>query len=299
MSALKQFIYLAWWFFRARILGRRKPLQTVLFISDRCNLRCKHCSVYSKHNPIEMTYEQVREQLIYSYNEGSRFVDFEGGETMIWRDGNRDINDLIILARQIGFFSVTVTTNAQLPFGHCKADSIWVSMDGIGKYHDALRGQGTFEKLEKNIIASDYENLDVNMVVSTLNDTNVEETLEYVKASPYIKRISVNLYTPFPGPEGLELNWDRRCEVIDTLIAYKKKGYPILNSISGLKLMKHNKFKRHCWVTNFIYPDGTRSLCAGIELGVCDRCGLCMSGEMNAVFNLRLDTILAGLKLRL
>lgn len=69
---LKQFFYLGWWFFGARVLGRRKPLQTVLFISDRCNLRCKHCSVYQLKNPHNMTYEQVREHLLYSYNLGSR-----------------------------------------------------------------------------------------------------------------------------------------------------------------------------------------------------------------------------------
>ena len=45
--------------------------------------------------------------------------------------------------------------------------------------------------------------------------------------------------------------------------------------------------------------DGTRSGCAGEGLNICDECGLCMAGEMNAVFNFRIDTIFAGLKLRL
>ena len=112
---IKQFIYLGWWFFGARVLGRKRPLQTVLFISDRCNLECKHCSVYNKTNPHQFTYEQVREQLQYAYNQGSRFVDLEGGEVMIWRDGDYRINDLIDLAKEIGFFSATITTNAQLP----------------------------------------------------------------------------------------------------------------------------------------------------------------------------------------
>jgi hypothetical protein len=34
-------------------------------------------------------------------------------------------------------------------------------------------------------------------------------------------------------------------------------------------------------------------------LNICDECGLCMAGEMNSVFNFKLDTIFAGLKLRL
>ena len=141
---MKKLFYLGWWFLRARFFGRRAPLQTVLFISDICNLRCKHCSVYELKNPHNMTYEQVREHLQYSYDQGSRFVDFEGGEVTIWKDGDKRINDLIDLAKEIGFFSCTITTNAQLPFAGSRADSIWVSLDGAGRYHEEVRGKGTF-----------------------------------------------------------------------------------------------------------------------------------------------------------
>ena len=92
---------------------------------------------------------------------------------------------------------------------------------------------------------------------------------------------------------------EQRIEVIDKVIRMKKEGYPIMNSVSGLKLMKHNRFRRHCWVTNFVYADHTHANCAGEQLGICDDCGLCMAGEMNAVFNFRPDTVFAGLKLRL
>ena len=271
----------------------------MLFISDRCNLECKHCSVYNKTNPHQFTYEQVREQLQYAYNQGSRFVDLEGGEVMIWRDGDYRINDLIDLAKEIGFFSATITTNAQLPFTGSHADSIWVSLDGYGDFHEEIRGKGTFKRLEANIASSKHPHLSVNMVVNKLNYTSVEQTIEYAKNNPAIESISINFYTPFPGAENLMIDQETRLAVIDKVIAMKKAGYPIMNSVSGLKLMKHNQFKRLCWVTNFIYPDGTRSGCVGEELGICDDCGLCMAGEMNAVFNFKLDTIFAGLKLRL
>lgn len=295
---LKQFVYLPWWFVKARFFGVKKPLQTVLFISDRCNLQCKHCSVYQKENQHNMTYEQVREHLEYSYNLGSRFVDFEGGETMIWRDGARNINDLIDLAKEVGFFSATITTNAQLPFRNCRADSIWVSLDGVGKYHEEVRGKGTFARLEQNIATANHKALSVNMVVNTLNYEDVDETIEYAQKSPYIKSISINFHTPFEGTEYLTIDEDLRARIIDKVIAYKKKDYPIMNSVSGLKKMKHNHFKKRCWVTNFIYPDGSRANCIGEGTATCDKCGFCMAGEMASVFNFCPDTILAGLKLR-
>lgn len=297
---MRQFWYLSSWFFKAKFLGVKRPLQTVLFISEKCNLACRHCSVYRKENPIVKTYEQIRDELEYSYRLGSRFVDFEGGEPMIWRDGEKDINELICLAKKIGFFSTTVTTNAQLPFGHCEADSIWVSLDGLGKYHDEIRGKGAFDRLVKHVNECGHPAVSVNMVINRLNHPSVEETIEFVRQNPHIKSISLNFHTPFDGTEDLFVNWGVRSEIIEGIIRMKKAGYPIMNSVSGLRLMKNNDFRKQCWVSNFILPDGTRlAECQGKAAGVCNRCGFCMAGEMRSVFDLKFDTIRAGMNLRM
>jgi MoaA/NifB/PqqE/SkfB family radical SAM enzyme len=297
---MKSFFYLPWWFFKARILGVRRPLQTVLFISDKCNLACKHCSVYRTANPHVKSYEQIREELEYSYASGSRFVDFEGGEPTLWRDGNRDLNSLIRLSKKTGFYSATITTNAYQPFGGSEADAIWVSLDGLGKYHDDIRGKGAFERLVRHIEEARHPRISVNMVINSRNYTSVEETVEFAKSNPHIRSISLNFHTPYPGTEPLFLDWKTRAEVIDLIIRKKKEGYPVMNSVSGLKLMRRPVFKKECWVTNFILPDGQRlSECAGKTAGVCDSCGLSMSGEMHSVFHLKPDTIFAGMKLRM
>ncbi|MDR0680622.1 MAG: radical SAM protein [Dysgonamonadaceae bacterium] len=297
MSSL---FYLPWWFFKARFFGSKNPLQTVLFISDKCNLACKHCSVYQISNPHIKTYEQVKEELLYSYRIGSRFVDFEGGEPTLWHDGDKDLNSLIRLSKVIGFFSATITTNAQLPFSDSEANSIWVSLDGLGNFHDEIRGKGAFDRLVKNIATANHPHLSVNMVINSRNYTSVKETIEFVKNNPHIQSISLNFHTPYAGTEDLFLDWDKRSEVIDLIIRMKKSGYPIMNSLSGLKRMKDNRFKKQCWVSNFILSDGTRlAECPGKIAGICDRCGFSMAGEMNAVFNLKPDTLFAGMKLRL
>jgi len=297
---MKSFFYLPWWFFKAKFFGVKRPLQTVLFVSDKCNLACRHCSVYRTTNPNIKSYEQIKEELEYSYKQGSRFVDFEGGEPTLWRDGDKDLNSLIRLSKEIGFFSATITTNAFCSFTGSEADSIWVSLDGLGRYHDDIRGKGVFEKLVKHIEEANHPHLSVNMVINSRNYTSVEETIEFARNSPYIQSISLNFHSPYPGTEDLFLDWDIRAKVIDLIIEKKKLGYPIMNSVSGLKLMKHNKFKKQCWVSNFILPDGSRlPECAGKTAGICDLCGLSMSGEMRSVFSLKPDTILAGMKLRM
>lgn len=297
---MKSLFYLPFWFFKNRFPGAKKPLQTVLFVSDKCNLACRHCTIYQLKNPRIKTYEQIRAELERSYRLGSRFVDFEGGEPTLWRDNDKDLNSLIRMAKKTGYYSVTITTNAQLPFTGSEADSIWVSLDGTVEFHDAIRGRGAFDRLVKNIETSRHPHLSVNMVINSLNYTSVEETIEFAKNNPHIRLISLNFHTPYEGTEDLFLDWDKRAEVIDLIIRKKKAGYPVMNSVSGLKLMKSNRFKKQCWVSDFVLTDGTYlPECPGSIAGVCDRCGFAMSGEMYAVMHLKPDTILAGMKLRM
>ena len=304
LQHIKQYIYLAQWFLRARFLGRRAPLQTVLFITDKCNLRCKHCSVYGSAGNKQRSFEDIVADMKYSYELGSRFIDLEGGEPTLWKEEGKTINDLIDKALEIGFFSITVTTNAQQDFSWIRPQSIWVSMDGVGEYHNQIRGEDTFARLEKNISQSGKKNICVNMVVNALNYESVDAAMEYVKKNPDIAQISINFHTPYPGTEHLMLPNEKKVEIIDKVLEYERKGYPIMNSRSGLKLMKRNtlgeiKLGKECFVTNFIYTDGSRSLCLGYGTEQCRVCGFCMAGEMASVWSFRPDTILAGFKLRM
>ncbi len=301
---LKQYFYLAQWFVRARFFGRRAPLQTVLFITDKCNLRCKHCSVYGSAGYHQRTFADIESDMRYAYAQGSRFIDLEGGEPTLWREGERTINDIIDKAREIGFFSITVTTNAQQDFSWIHPHSIWVSMDGIGEYHERIRGNGTFARLEENIAKSGQKHICVNMVVNTLNYESVDAAMEYVRHNDAIEQISINFHTPYPGTEYLALPPKQKAAIIDKVIAYKHRGYPIMNSFSGLKKMKRNalgqiSLGKECFVTNFIYPDGSRGLCVGYGTDQCRQCGFCMAGEMASVFHFCPDTLLSGFKLRM
>lgn len=292
-------LYLAKWFIGARFLGKKRPLQTVLFITDACSLSCRHCAIYNHRNPVMKSYRQIEDELRYSYGLGSRFVDFEGGEPLLWREGGRDINSLVDLAKSMGFYSCTITTNGQQPLKGLKADSIWVSLDGVGAVHDDIRGQGAFEKLEKNIAESDHKAISVNMTINNRNYQDVERVVKYVKGNPKLRQVSFSFHTPYEGTEGLWLDWGERAKVVDRLIELKHRRAPIMNSESGLKKLRDNRFEKHCWVSNFILHDGTKfSECTGKTAGICDQCGFGMAGEMSSVFEFRLDTLMAGMKLR-
>ncbi len=299
---LKQYIYLPIWAFKNIILDRQKPLQTVLFITDYCNLKCRHCFEAGHAGTIQKSFAKIREELEYAYKLGSRFLDLEGGEPTLWKEGEKNINDIIRLAKKIGFFSVTVTTNAQRSIDWVHADLIWVSLDGVGAYHDEIRGSGAFAKLTENIkpYASNGRRLGANIAINKFNKDSVCDTIKFVRKNPAFESIAVNFHTPYPGTEDLCLSLAERAEVIDKVIKMKKKGYPIENSISGLEIMKKRGFKKYCWISNFIAADGIRyRQCPGRTIGICDDCGFCMAGEMYSIMHLKADTLLAGVKLRM
>lgn len=305
---LTQLAYLPIWAYKSIILNRQLPLQTVLFVTDYCNLRCKHCFEDGHACKTQKSFALIREELEYAYGQGSRFLDLEGGEPTLWKEDGKDLNDVIRLAKQIGFFTVTVTTNAQLPFDWLEADLVWVSLDGYKEYHDRIRGEGAFAKLDENAKAFLPERsegkkrarLGANMAVNKLNKDSVSDVIKYIKHNPAFESIAINFHTPYPGTEELCLSLDERRRIIDQVIILKKSGYPIQNSISGLEIMKKKGFRKYCWISNFILTDGTRlKECPGSVLGICDDCGFCMAGEMHSIMHMKPDTFLSGMKLRL
>lgn len=240
------------------------------------------------------------DELAYSYSLGSRFVDFEGGEPTLWSAGGKTLNDLCTAARQLGFFSTTVTTNAQRPFGHLNADSVWVSLDGVGPVHDDIRGPGAFAALEANVASSGHRALSANLVINTRNLNSFEQTVAWVKANPALRSLSVNFHTPFSGTEDLEVRPEDRQRIVARLVDLKRQGAPLMNSVAGLKRLAGNDYKKVCWVTNFVLNDGTRlAECQGRSAGLCDRCGFGMAAEMRGLFDFSASTIWAGLKLRI
>jgi len=296
-------LYFPWWYFQCRFLGRRIPLQSVVFITTRCNLRCRHCAIVKAINEgraeaIDRSYDDLVKTFKTCYAKGARVLDLEGGEPFLWRDEARTIEDLIAAARATGFFSVTVTTNGTQPI-ETSADLVWVSLDGVRPMHDDIRGAGCFDTLMQTVEESGHPRIHANMVINNRNYTCVEQVVKLVADTPNLQMISLNFHTPHRGVEDLLLPWDERREVVDSIIAMKRAGYPIINSYAGLWRMRSNLFDKRCWITNFSLPDGTLlDECQGSREGVCDDCGYGMGPEMSAVYDLRLSSILAGLALR-
>ena len=290
MNALLQLTYLGGWFFRAKFLRKRDPLQSVVFVTNGCDSTCRHCSLCTKKEKTYFkSFEEIGKDLDYCYDRGARILDIEGVNLLQWQDGDYSIEDIFTLARQMGFYSIST----MIPIANYEA---WKSLDiNVDVLWVSIMGVDDLSLLEA------LSNVSLYMVVNAQNHHDLPTFLGFVQQHPVIQQIAFNFHTPFQGTEHLALSEQQREDVITQLIAYKRKGYHIINSISGLKNMQTLRFKRHCWICNFIYCDGRHSpQCIDDKAsGICDSCGFSMAGEMNAVFNLCPDTILAGLGIRL
>lgn len=299
---IKNLAYCALWYLKCRLLGKRIPLQSVVFITTRCNLSCQHCLIAKEIasgslKAEDFKYAQILEILRHCYDAGSRIVHFEGGEPLLWRDGDYTIEDLIGESKRIGFFATSFTTNGTLPI-KTDADLIWVSLDGMREIHDEIRGKGCFDRLMENVEGSSHPHICANMVINPLNWGTVEEVVKIVAQSKAFRGISINFHTPHPGVEDLFLPWEQRREVLDRVIKLKRQGFPIVNSYAGLKKLYSNNWHRRCWITNFVLPDGgIYEECSGRREGICQQCGYGMGTEMSSLFDLKPSAIISGLGL--
>ena len=238
MSKLKaagQFGYYAKWFMLSKV-GRKNPLVNTMLINYDCNLRCKHCSVHENVDklpgPRIIPYDMAVRELEKKFDEGARVAFFEGGEPTLWKDGDKDLGDLIEAAKRVGYFVTGYTTNGTNVIFE-QSDVISVSLDGPREVHDRIRGPGVFDKLMANLAKTDHQNIFANMVVMQENKDALKGTLEAVQASGRINGLMINFLTPPPRSQALSLEEKRK--VVEEAMALKKQGYPVLNTNSALK----------------------------------------------------------------
>ena len=234
------------WVVRCKLLGQRVPLTASLIISDKCTLRCKHCTVTDLGYP-ELSLDELCRDVDTLYDAGSRVLIITGGEPFLWSDGPHGLEQVVTHARRRGFFRVVVCTNGTLEL-RSGADYLWVSLDGAPHVHDGIRGEG-FERVWRNIQRSDHPRIYVNYTASALNAHNLEQAFEQITASPNVRGVMFHLFTPVLGSDpGLALGGEARLQVARRLLRLKRR-HPLLvtNTHDGLRALRDDTWQRPVW----------------------------------------------------
>ena len=134
---------------------------------------------------------------------------------------------------------------------------LFVSLDGIEKTHDRIRGvNGCFKEALKGIAAAK------NKVSVTINTTimsdNINEIEDIVKLAKDLGvRIVLSAAHEYHNIEGTVAKADEIRGIAKRLIELKRKGYPIMNSTSYFKVIaKEKNWKCKPWSVVNIGTDG-------------------------------------------
>jgi len=286
--------YAKWWI--KAVFGSKAPLVNTMIIHYACDLRCKHCSIHSSGAALsgknKLTYDEAVGDMELQFGKGARIAYFEGGEPTIWNDDGKDLGDLIEAAKKIGYTNVGYTTNGTNGL-FTGSDVISISLDGPKEIHDAIRGEGVFDKMMENVANTDFSgSIYANMVLQKDNINFIEETAKLVKDNEKLAGVIFNFITP--PPYELALNVEEKRKAVNEIRELKKKGYPILNSKKGLKLLAEEDWTKKCPynVTVFIIPDGSHhNGCPMRDTPSCKQCGFAAVREYYLIKKGSISTI--------
>lgn len=186
------------------LFRRKKAILGTIILTDKCNLHCVHCSVNNITAAIH-PYHQIRNEMEDLYLRGIRILFFCGGETFLWSSGGRSLRDLVVEAKNMGFYIVNVVTNGTFPLNLPEADLILLSLDGDRERHNLIRGD-TYDAIMKNIDEAASDNICLYMAINKLNQNYIRQVCDTAREKKAVRAVSFNFHTPYPDTAELALD---------------------------------------------------------------------------------------------
>ena len=248
-----------------------EPVQIDIAITERCCLKCKFCDCWKRKTNIEK--ELSIEEWKYFLWEVKKWASIKylciGGGEPFMKEG---IINLLKFCNEKNIPTVVITNgflmNDQMIKKVCDSglQTIDFSLDEFEETHDKLRGKkGVFKKVVHAIgmIKEIKPNMPVGLC-TMINGENLGEIIpfmEWVQQNANIDHINfqaLERVVRYDGPLWYkkDLLWPKNINkinnVMDELIAMKRKGYKITNPISQFEVFKkyfanpQGNFKLYC-----------------------------------------------------
>lgn len=175
-------------------------MQAIIFPTNRCNLRCKHCIV-SKKIPTDLTLPDIEKIATYPVTK----VGILGGEPYMRKDISK-IVDLFNVPVTIYTNGLLLTDNNIIPdINYC------VSIDGWKDYHEQLRGEETWSKAIQalELLYSHTDDIKSLWIRTTYNNDNWGDIGKLYKKARSLDGVSLLLH-PQVGHNLLPLDEDKQ-----------------------------------------------------------------------------------------
>jgi MoaA/NifB/PqqE/SkfB family radical SAM enzyme len=215
------------------------------------------CPFWKRSNK-DLSTESEKAILRRIYDSGVCAIAFEGGEPLL----RTDLREILAFSRSLPLQTSLVTNGTLLA---SKIDeisryingAIYVSLDGLEKTHDVIRGvNGCFKKTLKGITEASKK---VQVIINTtIMNENIHEIEDLVRLAKELGvKISVAIAHEYYETDASTPDRRRIKDLTGKLVQLKKRGYPLINSIGYFGVIAREK-KWNCkpWSTINVSPEG-------------------------------------------
>lgn len=271
----RDYIHLAEKIVKIKYFNAKIPVYGSADITNRCNLRCKHCYWWKGYQKgEELSPDEWRTVINEIFIKNHIFhVALTGGEPLLRPD-------VVEVFTEELPHKIFIVTNGTIPLMKLsKVGGYYVSVDGTEEIHDRIRGKGVYAKVKRNV--KEYDGaFYTNTTLTTINYKCVEELVEEWHGSATM--MNFQFHTPFSYDDKLWIPFGKtRNEIVDKLLKLKEK-YPssFLNTEKQLELLRSDIWTKECpaWATISLDHRGKRKspCCIAGEKAkpICDRCGM-------------------------
>jgi len=201
-----------------------KDLLAVL-LTNKCNLNCKHCMRRKDRKKI-LDFNIFSKVILKSKRFGVSHIALTGGEPGL----HPKFENILKLIRENNQTPIIVTNGYTLrKYGQIIKQSrciIALSMEGIKKENDYVRGPGSWEELEKSINFCRGNKLPflIHFTVNKINKDNIDDTAEFLTQSGASK-IDIGSCLPTYRNKYLVLNKNERIDAVNKIKSSFRKSY--------------------------------------------------------------------------
>lgn len=174
-------------------------------LTDACNLSCRHCLFSASPAKNRSIHPELLQKTVeQGLQLGCRLFSFTGGEPFIYPDFIPFLQQL--LADNPNCHAAVLSNGLLLDqhldeLGNMDRLHLQVSLDGLEASHDRLRGNGSYQKLIKNLQALQKANIAFTLSVA-LSTENINDLPELVKLAAELGASSIHLLYHFIRGKG-------------------------------------------------------------------------------------------------
>jgi MoaA/NifB/PqqE/SkfB family radical SAM enzyme len=212
-----------------RLFGLPRNAFGSIDVTQKCNLRCKHCYFFEHDQPERALSVDAWVALLEDWKRTRSRWEFPFFQCS-WVGGEPLLRPEVIERCRKYFRYNLVVTNGTLPLPDWPAVDFYVSVDGDEEVHEDLRQRkGIYRQIKNNVLARGPGRVTVSYCITRHNAHCIERVVE--EWAPLASGFTFDFYTPMEGKnDPLWIAWQERDAIIDRLLALRR-AYP-----DGLKV---------------------------------------------------------------